>query len=323
MFWRLFDDRPWKVKLMDGMMGMASIGAPDIKEDPMGYLLKVQEFTLNKPDAPSDICKDVKVEVSPDFTNDLRIYTPSTPPASPKGFPLLIWLHGGGYCFGTYKDSADYLTAIAKTWHGMVISIGYRLAPQHKYPTGLNDVVGTVKHLFLHADQFHFDASNVFIGGESAGATLSALTAHRLREESPEMQLRGVLLNCGCPRFKRDLAEGSPYASGYILNTDMTSAFRVAYVEDPGEWQTDPLLSFRVPLGGLPPFLLHIAELDVMAAQSMAFAEELKRENGEHNVALKIFKEVPHGFCSLMFMWKDETLEEIDHLVKWMNGLVQ
>eukprot|EP01124_Arcella_intermedia_P024634 TRINITY_DN4203_c0_g1_i1.p1 TRINITY_DN4203_c0_g1~~TRINITY_DN4203_c0_g1_i1.p1 ORF type:complete len:323 (+),score=72.45 TRINITY_DN4203_c0_g1_i1:8-976(+) len=318
----LFDSRPVKVKLVD-LFGGLFAKPPDDEKDHPNWIARLQALLERaEREEASEHFTDIKVPLG-DYTNDFRVFRPRPggPAGGPEARPLLIWIHGGGFCMGTARANKDFLMELAGRWDGLVVSVGYRLAPAHKYPVGMNDVFESIRHI-VYSEEFEFDRGKIFIGGESAGGILSALSANFVREELPDIKLAGVYLNCGVLSLDEEKSKKSKYLNGYFLDEKLLRFFEKAYVHDVSLWKTDRLLTYNLPLKGLPPFLFHIAEMDVLGEQALDQVKQIQAENGEDMVQFKVFKEIPHGFCSLYPLFKDENKEAIDDLTRWMNSLL-
>jgi putative ergosteryl-3beta-O-L-aspartate hydrolase len=125
---------------------------------------------------------------------NLLFYTPPSYPkrpywfSSPKAettkekYPLLINFHGGGFCIGNAADNARFAGEVTRNTGAIVVSVEYRLAPEHPYPTAIEDGVSAILYLWEHAEEYHLDVSRTSLSGFSAGGCLSFTTALRLYE---------------------------------------------------------------------------------------------------------------------------------------------
>ncbi len=105
----------------------------------------------------------------------VRVYTPTTA----ARLPGLIFFHGGGFVLGTLDSSDRPCRDLAHLAGRVVVSVDYRLAPEHPFPAAVDDACAATKYVLEHAGEFGMDAGQVAIGGESAGANLAAVTALR------------------------------------------------------------------------------------------------------------------------------------------------
>ena len=132
------------------------------------------------------------------------------------------------------------------------------------------------------------------LGGDSAGGNLAAGAALLLRETDPALRLRGLLVNYGVLDARLDSPSYEAFAEGYFLTREKMRFYWECYAPRPAD-RLNPLAApLRADLRGLPPVLVHVAELDVLAAENHAFAERL-REAGVP-VELEVFRGTIHGF---------------------------
>src|SRR4030095_12892201 len=112
------------------------------------------------------------------------IPVPISTPVSADRLPGLIFFHGGGFVLGTLDSCDRVCREIAQLARRVIVSVDYRLAPEHPFPAAVEDAVAATTYVIEHACEFGMDASQVAIGGESAGANLAAVTALKLRERT-------------------------------------------------------------------------------------------------------------------------------------------
>lgn len=134
----------------------------------------------------------------------LDVYTPKGTTAV---LPTIVWTHGGAWLSGSRADYAGYYRRLADAGF-TVVSLGYSLAPEHRYPTAVHQLADAQAYLLDHADELHIDTDRIVLAGDSAGAQLSSQMAAAITDKeyaaqagidpafTPE-QLRGVVLNCG------------------------------------------------------------------------------------------------------------------------------
>jgi len=320
----LIDGRPPRIILLDTALKFIWLFTlpGNMKTDPERWLLEIQNLSnFDKNDGidpETHGYRDVKIPLE-GYDNQMRIFMPKNPP-QPSGYPLFVWFHGGGFCLGNYSNEDGFLYPIREKWGGMVISIGYRLAPKYKFPIGINDAYNSLLWIVEHADEFNIDPNQIVVGGESAGASISIVMGIRSIEEH-KIKFSGLYINCGGVFYNKSQQSAIDYAYGYIYNTEMSSAFRQAYVAHPDDLK-HPYANLRTSTKGFPPVLAHVAELDMLRDGSLEWVDMLKRENGPDAVRLKIFPGIPHGgLASFRRIFRAESDEAIDELVVWMNDL--
>jgi acetyl esterase/lipase len=222
----------------------------------------------------------------------LRIYRPKSM-ASPM--PVLVWLHGGGYILG--KPEQDDLCCIQYTRElGIVIaSVDYRHAPEHPFPTPLEDAYSALKWVDSHSDELGIDANRIAIGGASAGAGLAAALvqlAHDRAEINPIFQLLVYPMLDDRTCLRSDIGHNS------IVWTQASNRFGwESYLDQAYGAAELPVYSVparRENLMGLPPAWIGVGTLDLFHDENIAYARRLE----EHGVVCELVV-VPgafHGF---------------------------
>ncbi|MED5173695.1 MAG: alpha/beta hydrolase [Actinomycetota bacterium] len=221
---------------------------------------------------------------------ELRIFVPS----SPRG--VYLHLHGGGWVIGSAFDRDPKLEAVAMGTDSVAISVEYRLAPEFPYPTPLDDCEAAAQWVLENSEK-EWGVRGVVIGGESAGAHLSATTALRVRDHLGMLD-RVVGLNLVYGVF--DLSMTPSQLSGRDLPLIPTKTMRWFYDHflqgevNPKDPRISPLYA---DLDGLPPSLLTVGTNDPLLDDSLFMAARLRSTNCE--VALDVYPEAIHGFTVL------------------------
>lgn len=221
----------------------------------------------NSRNAAPVISPDVKVsEPAP----SLRLYEPSS--CDGKSLPLLIYLHGGGWTFGSLNSCARFCDALASMGGVKVLAVDYRLAPEHSFPNGLDDCTAAVAYALAHADTLGIDTARVSVGGDSSGGNL-ALAA------SLSASCRGrlsslVLFYPVTKAFADGSASWQKYGEGYGLDAELMEAFNRAYCTkaEPRDPRISVGLNDDEALKALPPTLLVAAGRDILCDQGSEFA---------------------------------------------------
>lgn len=203
----------------------------------------------------------------------VRIYTPLDLPAAP--LPGLVYFHGGGLVAGSIDTHDSIGRALCHHGRCRVLSVGYRLAPEHPYPAGLEDACAALAHVALHAADFGIDALRVGVCGDSAGGTLAAAAVQRLaRQDGPRLALQ--LLLCPILDYGRRTGSRRELASGYLLEQatlEQDLALSAPGGTDPADPRISPLRAAE--LGRLPPTLIHTAEFDPLRDEGQDYFERL------------------------------------------------
>ena len=246
----------------------------------------------------------------------VRIYTPKG--VSQRGLPVLMWIHGGGWALG-WVDSLDtdslcrYLCARIGS---LVVSVGYRLAPEYKFPVPLEDCYEALKWTAQNAVRLGGDPRRIAVAGESAGGNLVAALALVARDRGGPAIAFQVPIN---PITNHDTSTETyrEYGKGYSLDTEDMVWFWEQYIgrkEDADNPYASPLLAKS--LKGLPPALVMTAELDPLRDEGEAYAERLKSD-GVPTKLIRV-KGKPHGFIGLPFGTKDreELVWQLRHVFR-------
>lgn len=249
----------------------------------------------------------------PGRTLRLRTYRPRAAEGADRPLPVLLYLHGGGWVTGTPEGYDSLCSRLAEDAGCLVLSLEYRLAPEHPFPAAPDDVRDTWRWLRGQAGALRFDAARMAVGGDSAGGNLSIVLCNELpAEEAPILQ---VLLYPGT-----NMAEAAPsrtrFASGYYLSTELVDWFERHYVPDPAQRRNPRVSPLLAPTLGRVPALLVIAGLDPLCDEGRAYGERLRAAG----VAVETY-EVPgmvHGFVSLdaILPAADDAVTELCRRVK-------
>ena len=228
---------------------------------------------------------------------------------------LLIYFHGGGWVLGSL-DGYDTLCrrlAIKSGWS--VLSVDYRLAPEHKFPAAVYDAYDSVVWATKNAEKLGVDPKSFAVAGDSAGANLSTVVSHIcLRENGPN--LVSQVLIYGAFDLSRERPSFERFASGYMLNRNAIRWFISQYLESPEQkidWRASPLLADYFE--GLPPSLFIVAEFDPLVDENIAYAQVLR--NHDVPVNYLCFSGMIHPFLSLGGVIDDAQIAEraiVDYL---------
>ncbi len=215
-------------------------------------------------------------------------------PVAGGALPVLLYLHGGGWVWGSLDTHDRLMRAYAAAAGCAVLGLDYALSPEAVFPQALEECVGALRLAAAEGACWGLDGARIVLGGDSAGANLAAAAALLDAESASPVPLRGLLLNYGV--FDHDLATPSyrEFASGYGLTLEKMRFYWDAYCPDPVA-RLSPLASpLRGDLSRLPSTLLHVAELDVLASENHAFAEKLRQAGVP--LELEVFPGTVHGF---------------------------
>lgn len=214
------------------------------------------------------------------------------------GSPLLVYLHGGGWVIGSLETHDPTCRYLARNAQVRVLSVDYRLAPEHDFPAAAEDAVTAFRFAARNAESLGVDPSAIAIGGDSAGANLAASVCLQALEERGPRPVFQLLFypatDATTRRRSRDL-----FAHGFFLTDDDMTWFLDQYCPDL-EQRHDPRISVLLAddLRGLPPAYVATAGFDPLRDEGNAFADRL-REAGVP-VVKRQHDDLIHGFVSFI-----------------------
>jgi acetyl esterase len=202
-----------------------------------------------------------------------RLYTPATDTTDP--LPGFVFFHGGGMVAGSIETHDRICAALAQTTGCRLISVGYRLAPEHKFPAAIEDAIAATRWISECAASLGIDATRLVVGGDSAGATLGAVVCQdAARNAGPAILLQCLI----CPVL--DFDETSPsrdeFAENHLIDRATLQADLADYLPEDADLSDVRISPLRViDLAGLPPAIIHTAEFDPMRDEGNAYARKL------------------------------------------------
>jgi acetyl esterase len=192
--------------------------------------------------------------------------------------PLLVYFHGGGWVVGSLEGYDTPCRRLALVTGCHVVSVGYRLAPEHPFPAAVHDAWDATTWCIANAAQLGVDPQRVIVAGDSAGGTLAAVVAQQSRDEGgPPIALQVLIYPA--TDLTRESDSYARNAKGYMLTAAALRWFYERYVPDPAlrsDWRASPLL--RPSLKGVAPALVISAEHDPLVDENEAYAERLRAD---------------------------------------------
>ena len=215
---------------------------------------------------------DRMLEVS-DRRIPARVYRPTG--RDGVKLPVYVHFHGGGWVFGDLDSHDIPCRYLCMQSDALVISVDYRLAPEHPYPAALDDAWESLRWVAANGDALDADTSRLAVGGDSAGGTLAATVCRRARDEDGP-DIRFQVLIYPVTDMTLSLPSMTELAEGYNLTRATMEWFRDLYLPD-DESRTDPDASplFAKDLSGLPPALVIAAGFDPLRDDAKAYADAL------------------------------------------------
>lgn len=227
----------------------------------------------------------------PDGTIGLRIYTP----AGSGPFPLMMFFHGSGFVLCSLDTHDGMCRNLAAGIGCVVVSVDYRLAPEHKFPKGPDDCLAATRWAADNAVELGIDPARIMVAGDSAGGNMAAVTALRIRDEGgPELCGQMLLYPVtdyhtpGTPSYAEN-------ADGYGLTRDTMEWFWAHYLTSPVEAENPYASPLRArDFTGLPPAYVTSAEYDPLRDEAERYGMQL-REAGVPTEITR-FPGMNHGF---------------------------
>lgn len=201
----------------------------------------------------------------------LRLYRPSTA----QVVPVMVYFHGGGWCIGTLETHDNLCRHLARITGMNLVSVDYRLAPEHIFPAALDDAYAATRWVAQHATELHCDASQLMVAGDSAGGNLAIATSLRAKEDGWNGIRQQLLFYPVCDS-RMDAPSHALYGQMPFLTTEaMAAMWHYYHPATPAH----PLASImQYPdVAGLPPAVLVTAELDILRDEGEAFGQRLEQ----------------------------------------------
>jgi acetyl esterase len=212
--------------------------------------------------------------------------------------PVLVWLHGGGWVIGNLETADSTARALSNAAGVVVVSVDYRLAPEHKFPAAVDDCLAVVRWVAEHAAELGADPGRLAVGGDSAGGNLAAVVCQELRDSGPAIRFQLLVYpvtdaRMGHPSYVEN-------AEGYFLTQEAMAWFVDHYTAGDDEChdpRVSPLLASDEAVTGLPPGLVITAEYDPLRDEGEAYGKRLQESGCD--VAVRRYDGVIHGFFSM------------------------
>lgn len=224
----------------------------------------------------------------------VRVYHPG----GNKPVPALVWMHGGGWTAGAVAENDLCCRALVAGAQVAVVSVEYRLAPEHPFPAAPQDCYAVLCHLADNGAQWGIDGRRLAVGGESAGGNLATVMCLMSKDLGGPQISAQLLVSPVYAHADDGFGSYERYAEGFGMTADAMHFFFKQYVADPRDLDSPYLLPLRATdLSGLPPALLMSAELDVLHDEGEAFAQRLKASGVP--VEIVEYAGQVHGFFGL------------------------
>lgn len=242
-----------------------------------------------------------------------RLYYPA-PPCWADPQPALLFFHSGGYVVGSVATADALCRTLADEAGCAVVSVGYRLAPEYRFPHAVDDALDALHWLHRNAASLAIDASRLAVGGESSGATLAAVCAVNARDSGIALALQ--LLVYPALSAAMDTEAHRRYGDGYFLSLDIIRWIQRHYLataDDRRDWRFAPLDGERdAPRdwSRLAPAWIVSAQYDPLQDEHARYVDKLRSFGNEASVVL--YPGMIHGFFSMGGMIPEAALAHRD-----------
>ena len=237
------------------------------------------------------LVRDFGIPVRDGHCVPARLYAPSA-----EKLPVLLYFHGGGFTIGSIDTHDGLCRQLSHLAGCAVVSVDYRLAPEHQFPVAAHDAWDTLQWLAGHAAELGLDTRHLAVGGDSAGGTLAAMCALMARDSGLPLALQ-LLFYPGCASHQ-DTASHRRFARGFVLDEADIAWFFNHYLRSPADredWRFAPLNVSHVD--DAAPAWFGLAECDPLVDEGLMYADKLRAAGVPVN--LEIYRGVTHEFIKM------------------------
>ncbi|GAA0797631.1 alpha/beta hydrolase [Spirilliplanes yamanashiensis] len=239
------------------------------------------------PELPLPVVVDVDADGVP-----CRLY------ATRADAPVFVYVHGGGWTFGSIATHDRLCRRVADRSGCAVLSVGYRLAPEHPFPAALDDVAAALAYLRREGRDLGVDPSRLAIGGDSAGGHLATVTARRQRDQATPLDHQVLIYPTIDPLTS---SESHETLGEYGIDRESTSLAWQTFAPHAADRFTPDVAPLAADLAGMPPTLMISAEYDVLRDENEEYADALLAA-GVPVVHVR-YQGVNHGFARKLALY--------------------
>jgi acetyl esterase len=292
-----------QVKVLLDQMAAAGAPAMDTLSPDEARAMYTQFTVLGRVEDVARV--DDRVAPGPNGDVPVRVYTPvAAVGADPAG--VLLWFHGGGWVVGDIASADATCRALANRSGAVVVSVDYRLAPEHKAPAALDDCLAALTWTVENGEVLGVTSAKLAVGGDSAGGHLAAQVCQRVRDEfGPQIDFQLLVYPVTDLTLSQPSMEEN--GNGYVLTKAGMAWFVGHYLaehHDPKDPVVSPLYVDRCE--GLPPALVITAEFDPLRDEGEAYARRL-HDAGVAVEAVRFDGQV-HGFFEMSSVLEDAAV---------------
>jgi acetyl esterase len=210
--------------------------------------------------------------------------------------PVILFAHGGGWCFGSIDTHDGIMRHLAHYSGCAVLGIDYRLAPEHPFPAALTDLLSVIEYVGSGSLGADIDAAKIALAGDSAGANIALAAALTHREYATRIQTAALFYGCYAPIFDTESHQACGDGA-FGLGTEMMRWYWRNYLGKESEATTSFAAPLRANLAGLPPLYLNCAGLDPLRDDTLLLCKRLADAGVRYQ--LDVFPGVVHGFLRM------------------------
>lgn len=237
--------------------------------------------------------KDITIEHLDGHSINVRVFNPNVD----EKLEAIVFSHGGGFVSGTLESFDAFCRKIALTTNRVVFAVDYRLAPEHKFPAGLNDVEFVAECIYANSEKYNISKNGYTLMGDSAGANLSILATHNLHKKDKIKIANNIILYPSVDLSHMATKSLEDFESGYILTIAKTTWYSELYVPENIDTRSPEISPFYIKdLENMPRTLVMTAGYDPLKDEGLLFAERLIRHDVE--VQHYHFDSLVHGFIN-------------------------
>jgi acetyl esterase len=292
---------PLHPQVQQVLEGMAQMEAPPVNEmSPDEARTAYRALALLQQAEEVARVDDRHVPVPDGADVPVRVYTPHDAVGGEAG--VLIWLHGGGWVIGDLDSADATCRALANRSGAVVVSVDYRLAPEHPAPAALDDCLEVLMWTVENGELLGVDVTKLAVGGDSAGGNLAALVCQRVRDDfGPAIEFQLLVYPVTDLTLSHPSIEEN--AEGYFLTKATMEWFCAHYLGDADPKSPDVSPLHAASLAGLPPAMVITAEYDPLRDEGEAYAAAL-RDAGVPVELIRYDGQI-HGFFGMASMLDD------------------
>jgi acetyl esterase len=278
-------------KVLDRMARARGVPLHALNPEQARQAYEMGSGLLDLPGHPLARVQDLRIPVRDGAFIGARLYAPAF-----EQLPVLLYFHGGGFTIGSVATHDALCRHLSYLAHCAVLSVDYRLAPEHKFPTAVHDAWDGLQWLAREAAVLGLDGTRIAVGGDSAGGTLATVSAIQARDAGLPLALQ-LLFYPGCAAHQNTPSHRT-YARGFLIEEEHISWFFGHYVRSPADredWRFAPLLAPDVE--GVAAAWIGLAECDPLVDEGIQYADKLRAAGVP--VELEIYRGVVHEFIKM------------------------